>query len=210
VRVRQALSLAINRKAIVERVLQNTVTEANQWMPKGTFGYNPEVKDIPYNVEQAKKLLAEAGFPQGFQLTIHVPGDRYPQAPETVQAVAQFWTRAGVKTQVQVVPWSVYSGRATKNEFAVSVIAWGNGTGEAGYGPAADAGHQRCQARPGRQQLGPLQQRVGGQGAGCGDGSSLMRGAARPCSATRSSWSPTMWGTFRCSITRTSGRPKKA
>jgi hypothetical protein len=63
VRVRQALSLAINRKAIVERVLQNTVTEANQWMPKGTFGYNPEVKDIPYNVEQAKKLLAEAGFP---------------------------------------------------------------------------------------------------------------------------------------------------
>jgi peptide/nickel transport system substrate-binding protein len=134
VRVRQALSLAINRKAIVERVLQNTVTEANQWMPKGTFGYNPEVKDIPYNVEQAKKLLAEAGFPQGFQLTIHVPGDRYPQAPETVQAVAQFWTRAGVKTQVQVVPWSVYSGRATKNEFAVSVIAWGNGTGEAGYG----------------------------------------------------------------------------
>lgn len=134
VRVRQALSLAINRKAIVERILQGTVTEANQWMPKGTFGYNPEVKDIPYNVEQAKKLLADAGFPQGFQLTIHVPGDRYPQAPETVQAVAQFWTRVGVKTQVQVVPWSVYSGRATKNEFAVSVIAWGNGTGEAGYG----------------------------------------------------------------------------
>jgi peptide/nickel transport system substrate-binding protein len=134
VRVRQALSLAINRKAIVDRILQGTVTEANQWMPKGTFGYNPEVKDIPYNVEQAKKLLAEAGFPQGFQLTIHVPGDRYPQAPETVQAIAQFWTRAGVKTQVQVVPWSVYSGRATKNEYAVSVIAWGNGTGEAGYG----------------------------------------------------------------------------
>ena len=134
VRVRQALSLAINRKAIVDRILQGTVTEANQWMPKGTFGYNPEVKDIPYNLEQAKKLLAEAGFPQGFQLTIHVPGDRYPQAPETVQAIAQFWTRAGVKTQVQVVPWSVYSGRATKNEYAVSVIAWGNGTGEAGYG----------------------------------------------------------------------------
>ena len=63
-----------------------------------------------------------------------MPGDRYPQAPETVQAVAQFWTRIGVKTKVEVVPWSVYSGRATKNEYAVSVIAWGNGTGEAGYG----------------------------------------------------------------------------
>lgn len=134
VKVRQALSVAINRKAIADRILQGTVTEANQWMPRNTFGYNPEVKDIAYNVEQAKKLLAEAGFPQGFQITIHVPGDRYPQAPETVQAVAQFWTRAGVKTKVEVVPWSVYAGRAGKNEYAVSVIAWGNGTGEAGYG----------------------------------------------------------------------------
>ncbi|CAM3447341.1 ABC transporter substrate-binding protein [Paracidovorax anthurii] len=134
VRVRQALSVAIHRKAITDRVLQGTVTEANQWMPKGSFGYNPDVKDIAYSPDQARKLLAEAGFPQGFQLTIHVPGDRYPQAPETVQAVAQFWSRVGVKTKVEVVPWAVYSSRANKNEFAVSVIAWGNGTGEAGYG----------------------------------------------------------------------------
>ncbi len=133
-RVRQALSVAINRKALADRVLQGTVTEANQWMPKGSFGYNPEVKDIAYNPEQAKKLLADAGFAQGFQITIHVPGDRYPQAPETVQAVAQFWSRVGVKTKVEVVPWAAYSSRANKNDYAVSVIAWGNGTGEAGYG----------------------------------------------------------------------------
>ena len=133
-RVRQALSVAINRKAIVDRILQGTVTEANQWMPKGTFGYNPEVHDIAYNPEQAKKLLAEAGFPQGFQIAIHVPGDRYPQAPETIQAVAQFWSRIGVKTKVEVVPWAVYSSRANKNDYAVSVVAWGNGTGEAAYG----------------------------------------------------------------------------
>ena len=134
VRVREALSMAINRKAIADRVLQGTVTVANQWMPAKTFGYNPDIKEIAFNVEQAKKLLAEAGYPQGFQVTIHVPGDRYPQAPETVQAVAQFWTRIGVKTRVEVVPWAVYSGRAPKNDYAVSVIAWGNGTGEAGYG----------------------------------------------------------------------------
>ncbi|BEU97859.1 ABC transporter substrate-binding protein [Acidovorax sp. DW039] len=133
-RVRQALSVAINRKALADRVLQGTVTEANQWMPKGSFGYNPEVKDIAYNPEQAKKLLADSGFAQGFQITIHVPGDRYPQAPETVQAVAQFWSRVGVKTKVEVVPWAAYSSRANKNDYAVSVIAWGNGTGEAGYG----------------------------------------------------------------------------
>ena len=133
VRVRKALSLAINRQAIDERIMQGTVTEANQWMPANTFGYNPQVKNIPYDVKQAKELLAQAGFPEGFQLTVHVPGDRYPQAPEAMQAVAQFWSRIGVKVQLEVLPWAVYAGKANKNELAVSVIAWGNGTGEAAY-----------------------------------------------------------------------------
>ncbi len=133
VRVRKALSLAINREAIVSRIMQGTVTEANQWMPSNTFGYNPQVKNIPYDPKQAKALLAEAGFPEGFQLTVHVPGDRYPQAPETMQAVAQFWSRIGVKVSLEVQPWAVYAGRANKNELAISVIAWGNGSGEAAY-----------------------------------------------------------------------------
>lgn len=133
-RVRQALSLAINRKAIADRILQGTVTVANQWMPKGSFGFNPDIPEIANDPEQAKKLLAAAGFPQGFQISIHVPGDRYPQGPETAQAVAQFWSRIGVKTKVEVVPWSVYAGKANKNEYAVSMLAWGNGTGEASYG----------------------------------------------------------------------------
>ena len=133
VRVRRALNLAINRKALTDRILQGAATEANQWMPKNTFGYNPQVTDIPNDVAEAKKLLTEAGFPEGFKLTLHAPNDRYPQGPETAQAVAQFWTRIGVKTQVEVVPWAVYSGRANKNEYAVSMLAWGNGTGEASY-----------------------------------------------------------------------------
>lgn len=133
VRVRQALSLAINRQAIDQRIMQGTVTEANQWMPANTFGYNSEVKNIPYDPQQAKALLAQAGFPEGFQLTVHVPGDRYPQAPEAMQAVAQFWSRVGVKVQLEVLPWAVYANKANKNELAVSVIAWGNGTGEAAY-----------------------------------------------------------------------------
>jgi peptide/nickel transport system substrate-binding protein len=120
VRVRRALSLAINRPAITDRILQGAATVANQWMPAN-------------DPAQAKKLLAEAGFPDGFQLTLSVPNDRYPQAPETAQAVAQFWTRIGVKTKVEVMPWATYASRANKNEFAVSMIAWGNGTGEASY-----------------------------------------------------------------------------
>ncbi|GAB2905843.1 ABC transporter substrate-binding protein [Paralcaligenes sp. KSB-10] len=133
VRVREALSMAINRKAIVDRILQDAATVANQWMPKDTFGYNPELKDIPFDPAKAKALLKEAGFPDGFKLTMHVPSDRYPLGPETAQAAAQFWARIGVKTKVEVVPWAVYAGKAKKNEYAMSMIAWGNGTGEASY-----------------------------------------------------------------------------
>ena len=117
-----------------------------------------------------------------------MPGDRYPQAPETVQAVAQFWTRIGVKTKVEVVPWSVYSSRATKNDYAVSVIAWGNGTGEAGYGLLQTLATNDAEARARRQQLGPLQQRVGRQGAGRSDGRVRRRAGAKRCSAMPSSW----------------------
>jgi peptide/nickel transport system substrate-binding protein len=133
VRVRQALSLAINRKALTERVLEGTASVANQWMPADTVGYNPEITDIPLDPDRAKKLLTEAGYPDGFKMTAHVPNDRYPLGPETAQAVAQFWTRIGIKTQIEVLPWAVYSGRAQKNEFAVTMVAWGNGTGEATY-----------------------------------------------------------------------------
>lgn len=132
-RVRKALSIAINREAIADRILQNGVTVANQWMPEGSIGYNPDIDPISFDTEGAKQLLAQAGYPEGFQLTIHVPNDRYPLGPETVQAVAQFWTRIGIKTNIEVVPWAVYSSAARNNEYAMSVIGWGNGTGEASY-----------------------------------------------------------------------------
>ena len=82
VRVRQALNAAINRKAIADRILQGAATEANQWMPKGTFGYNPDASGHPQRRGPGQKLLAEAGFPEGFKLTMHVPNDRYPQGPK--------------------------------------------------------------------------------------------------------------------------------
>lgn len=133
VRVRKALNMAINREAIADRVARGGVTVATQWMPAGSFGYDPDRSKIDVDPNKAKALLTEAGYPNGFKLTMHVPGERYPLAPETAQAIAQFWTRIGVETQVEVVPFSVYSGAANKNEYAMSMIGWGNGTGEGTY-----------------------------------------------------------------------------
>jgi peptide/nickel transport system substrate-binding protein len=98
VRVRRAMSLAINRKAVIDRILQGAATEANQWMPADTFGYNPEIKNIPFDATQAKKLLPSR-FPGRFQAD-------HPRAQRPLSAstgnhagVAQFWTRIGIKTR---------------------------------------------------------------------------------------------------------------
>jgi len=132
-RVRQALSIAINREGLTERLMAGTAEPAGQWMPADTFGYNKAIPVPKPDPEGARRLLAQAGFPDGFQLTVHVPSDSYVKGPETVQGVAQMWTRIGVRTTVEAVPWATYATRAQKAEYLMSVLAWGNGTGEASY-----------------------------------------------------------------------------
>jgi len=132
-RVRRALSIAIDRTALAERIMEGTAKPNGQWLPPGTYSYNPEVPVPPHDPEGAKRLLAEAGFPQGFRMTLTTPNDRYPNDAKTAQAVAQMWTRIGVRTEVQALPWSAYAGRAARQEFNMRLVGWGSSTGEASY-----------------------------------------------------------------------------
>jgi peptide/nickel transport system substrate-binding protein len=133
VRVRQALTGIINRQTLAERVMEGQATATNQWLPPGTFGYAPDVTVPTPNVEHARRLLAEAGFPNGFKLTLHTPNDRFPNDSRLAQAIAQFWTRIGVQTQVDAVPWASFSARSNRQEFAIRLTSWGSTTAEAGY-----------------------------------------------------------------------------
>jgi peptide/nickel transport system substrate-binding protein len=132
-RVRQALSMAINRQALAERVMEGTAQPAGQWLPEGTFGHNPEVAPPRYDPDGAKRLLAEAGLPKGFRLTLHSPNDRYPNDAKTAQAIAQMWTRIGVRTEVEALPWASFSTRSNRQEFAMRLAGWSSVTGEASY-----------------------------------------------------------------------------
>jgi peptide/nickel transport system substrate-binding protein len=132
-RVRRALSIAINRAALAERVMEGTAQPTGQWLPPGTFGYNPDVAVPRFDPDGAKRLLAEAGFPNGFRLTLHSPNDRYPNDAKTAQAVAQMWTRIGVRTEVEALPWSSFAARSNRQEFAMRLTGWGSATGEASY-----------------------------------------------------------------------------
>lgn len=130
-RVRKALSLAINRDGIRERIMDNAAVPTGQLMPDGTMGYDPKIKPDPYNPDAAKKLLADAGYPNGFAITLHGPNDRYVNDGPIVEAIAQMWTRIGVKTQVQTMPSALFFGKQNNDEFSANLLGWGSDTGEA-------------------------------------------------------------------------------
>ena len=136
-KVRQAISMAINRKAIVERVMEGVAIPAGQLLPEGFFGVSPNVEPMPYDLAGAKKLLAEAGYADGFTLTLHGPNDRYINDARIAEAIGQMLTRLGLKMSVETMTRSVYFKRASRGgpngtpEFSFVLVGWGAGTGEA-------------------------------------------------------------------------------
>jgi peptide/nickel transport system substrate-binding protein len=130
VRVRRALSLAINREGIVRSVMNGQAVASGQLLPAGVMGHEPSLRPDPFDVERARRLLAEAGFPQGFTITLGGPNDRYVNDERVLQAVAQGWTRAGLRVRVEAQPSATFFGRAARQEFSVGLLGWGTGTGE--------------------------------------------------------------------------------
>ncbi len=136
-RVRLALSKAIYRDAIVARVMEGVAIPAGQLLPEGFFGVSPNLEPVAYDPEGAKALLAEAGFEDGFRLTLHGPNDRYINDARIIEAIAQMLTRIGIDTQVETMTRSVFFSRASRGgpdgtpEFSVVLVGWGAGSGEA-------------------------------------------------------------------------------
>lgn len=134
-RVRMAVSKAMNRPALVERVMDDTATPAGGLLAEGFFGVSPKLRPDVFDPEAARKLLADAGYPNGFTLTIHGPNDRYPNDAKVLQAVAPMLTRIGIETKVVSQPWATFITQASTPNYAFSAILIGNSatTGEASF-----------------------------------------------------------------------------
>ena len=136
VRMRKAVSLAINRQAISDRIMDGLSSPAGQFSPEGYVGYSPNLKADVYDPTRAKELMAEAGYADGFKLTIHGPAGRYTNDTRILEAIAQMLSSIGIDTSVETMPASVFFKRFARGgvdktpEFTVAMSGYANGSGE--------------------------------------------------------------------------------
>ena len=114
VRVREALSHAIDRKALVDYALEGSGTPTNEMLNPEIVGEQRPPSLGTYDPDKARALLAEAGYADGFDLTMHSGNDRYPGADRIMQATAQMFSRIGVNGKVELFPNNVFFPKATK------------------------------------------------------------------------------------------------
>lgn len=129
-RVRTALARAINRNAIADRVMEGYALPAGNLVAPPVFGHVAALKPEPYDPDGARKLLAEAGYPDGFTLVLAAPNNRYVNDEQVAQAVAQMFARVGVTTRVEALPAAAYFPRARNLELGVALLGWGSFSGD--------------------------------------------------------------------------------
>jgi peptide/nickel transport system substrate-binding protein len=134
-RVRQAMYQAIDIEAIRSQVMRglSTPTAIPTPNPKGEGIPASMEKRLPYDGAAAKKLLAEAGYPNGFGFTLHCPNDRYVNDEKICVAVAAMWAKIGLNAKVEAMPKAQYFQRTPKKEFSACMQGWGDNNRDAQF-----------------------------------------------------------------------------
>ncbi len=133
-RVRQALYQAVDMAAIERNVMRGLGKPTGTMVAPMVEGWTKELgQRFKYDPEASKKLLADAGYPQGFEVTLDCPNDRYVNDEAICQAVTAMWTRVGVKTKLQTQPMTLHSPKVQKRDTSIYMLGWGVATFDALY-----------------------------------------------------------------------------
>jgi peptide/nickel transport system substrate-binding protein len=101
---------------------------AGQLLPPSFAGSSKNLSVDPYDPGTARKLLKEAGYENGFEITFHATNGRYPADVEIAQACAQMWSRIGIKVNVEALARTIFFPKATKYEFSIYTAQYGSNT----------------------------------------------------------------------------------
>ncbi|WP_119352989.1 ABC transporter substrate-binding protein [Azohydromonas sediminis] len=128
-RVRQAFYQAIDIETIKNRVMRGAATPTGLMVAPGIKGFVPELnKRLPYDPDAARRLLAEAGYPNGFEVGMNCPNDRYVNDGEICQAVAANLARIGVKVNLQAESKATYFPKILRRDTSFYLLGWTPGT----------------------------------------------------------------------------------
>ncbi|UST52388.1 ABC transporter substrate-binding protein (plasmid) [Comamonadaceae bacterium OTU4NAUVB1] len=133
-RVREALNLSIDRDAIQKSVMRGLSVPTGIIAPPFVHGYEKAFDTYPKaNAAQAKKLLADAGYPNGFGITLHCPNDRYVNDEAICTALSSFFGRIGVKATVAARPIAIHSAAINAADSDFYLFGWGVPTFDSAY-----------------------------------------------------------------------------
>jgi peptide/nickel transport system substrate-binding protein len=134
-RVRQAILAAVNPDEIIRTVLEGAAIRTATPLTSKHFGFDRTVQPLKQDPARVKKLLADAGFPNGIELTLNSPDGRYLKDKEVSEAVGGQLTKAGIRTRVRTYEWTTYLNQLVYVHKAkpMYLIGWGNTTWDADF-----------------------------------------------------------------------------
>ena len=132
-RVRQAMDLAIDRRALARVVFEGFAKPMSQLMPDNFFGASPNLPERRPDLPRARARRAEAGYPRGFEIDFMATANRLPGDAALCEALAQQWSRVGIKANPNALTGTVFFPASQRGEYSLQMSGWGTLTGEAAY-----------------------------------------------------------------------------
>jgi peptide/nickel transport system substrate-binding protein len=127
-RVKIAMNLAVDKETLAKTIyLGQAVPNNAQHLSEGMIGFNRNLKPFPYDPARAKELLREAGYPNGFSVTLHAPIGRYLKGEESAEYIAAQLGEVGIKAKVELMEWNAYrdAGRIPGKESGAFDLKYG-------------------------------------------------------------------------------------